>query len=181
MIGERLKSLRLMKKLSQIDLGKIIGISNVTLSQYESNDRQPDNKTLKAIADFFNVSTDYLLGLTDEPEPAKNLKEKLSWLLNEEHKGSITLFPKKDHNRPYTIDDWPAFMKQLPEDQAMHHENMKYPDDQKLVIMELARKAKQKKQAKVNKLLDYSDEVIDDALIYAAFDDEKRKKMNEED
>lgn len=59
---ENLKSLRERNNLSQIELSKKIGLSNVTLSQYEKGVRKPDIQTLALIAQFFNVTTDYLLG-----------------------------------------------------------------------------------------------------------------------
>lgn len=62
MFGERLRNLRESKELTQLELSKQINIGNVTLSQYESNKRKPDNDTLVQIADFFDVSVDYLLG-----------------------------------------------------------------------------------------------------------------------
>ena len=65
MLGKRLKMLRESNNLTQIELGKILGVGNVTLSQYEKGDRNPDYDTLLRIADYFNVSTDYLLGKTD--------------------------------------------------------------------------------------------------------------------
>lgn len=65
MLGKRLRSLREENNLSQIELSKRLGIGNVTLSQYETGARNPDNETLIAISDFFGVSTDYLLGKTD--------------------------------------------------------------------------------------------------------------------
>jgi len=62
MLGKRLKKLREEKGLSQIELGKILNIANSTLSMYESNSRQPDYNTLQKLANFFGVTTDYLLG-----------------------------------------------------------------------------------------------------------------------
>ncbi|MFW6027077.1 MAG: helix-turn-helix domain-containing protein [Candidatus Woesearchaeota archaeon] len=49
-----------------------------TISQYEKNKRQPDNKILQEIADIFNVSIDYLLGNTDGPRPADKIKSAIS-------------------------------------------------------------------------------------------------------
>ena len=65
--GVRLKSLRNQKKWSQKDVGEKLGISNVSVSGYESGNRFPDTQTLAKIADVFEVSTDYLLG-RDVPE-----------------------------------------------------------------------------------------------------------------
>lgn len=64
-LGKRIKYLREKSKISQIDFAKKIGVSNAVLSRYESGDRKPDYDTLQLIADFFEVSTDYLLGRTD--------------------------------------------------------------------------------------------------------------------
>lgn len=64
-LGYRIKYLRERNNISQIEFAKKIGVSNTVLSRYESGDRKPDYDTLQLIADFFDVSTDYLLGRTD--------------------------------------------------------------------------------------------------------------------
>ncbi|WP_433595159.1 helix-turn-helix domain-containing protein [Lysinibacillus xylanilyticus] len=66
-LGKRIKYLREKDKISQIEFAKKIGVSNAVLSRYESGDRKPDYDTLQLIADFFEVSIDYLLGRTDTP------------------------------------------------------------------------------------------------------------------
>lgn len=63
--GNRLKSLRTDKKMPLKALGKELGISVATLSNYERNERKPDFDTIIKIADHFNVSIDYLLGRTE--------------------------------------------------------------------------------------------------------------------
>lgn len=73
---ENLKSLRERNNLSQIELSKKIGLSNVTLSQYEKGVRKPDIQTLALIAQFFNVSTDYLLGNETPPKFKPQLTDK---------------------------------------------------------------------------------------------------------
>ena len=45
-----------------------LNMAQNTLSQYETGVREPDLKTLKILADYFNVSTDYLLERTENPE-----------------------------------------------------------------------------------------------------------------
>ncbi|MCS1384793.1 MULTISPECIES: helix-turn-helix domain-containing protein [Lysinibacillus] len=65
--GERLKKLRKEKKLTQTELGSKINVTKVSISGYESGNRSPDTDTLQRLADFFEVSTDYLLGRTDNP------------------------------------------------------------------------------------------------------------------
>lgn len=58
----KIRELRKEKKLTMKKLGQYIGVAESTISLYENNKREPDNETLKKFADFFNVSTDYLLG-----------------------------------------------------------------------------------------------------------------------
>jgi len=65
--GERLKQLRKEKNLTQSELGNKINVTKVSISGYESGNRTPDTDTLQRIADFFEVSTDYLLGRTESP------------------------------------------------------------------------------------------------------------------
>ena len=62
---ERLKELRIEKKLSQAELAKELKVSQRSISSWETGFREPDFKTLSRIALFFDVTTDYLLGLSD--------------------------------------------------------------------------------------------------------------------
>lgn len=62
MFSERLKLLRKSKKLTQTELANILHLSHGAVAMWETNKRQPDNDTLGAIADFFDVTIDYLLG-----------------------------------------------------------------------------------------------------------------------
>lgn len=64
----RIKQLREKKEVSQSELASNVGIARNTLSQYETGKRQPDYNTLLKFADYFGVSTDYLLGRTDDPK-----------------------------------------------------------------------------------------------------------------
>ena len=61
----RIKELREDKKLSQSQLGKVLGYTQVCISRWESGERMPNANDIIAVAIFFNVTTDYLLGLTD--------------------------------------------------------------------------------------------------------------------
>jgi len=62
---ERLKALRLKENLSQTELADLIGISRQSIGFYEQGFRLPDVEIASDIADYFNVTTDYLLGKTD--------------------------------------------------------------------------------------------------------------------
>ena len=61
-LGYRIRSLRKEKMLSQEQLGKLIGVSKVSVSGYESGNRIPSINILEKMVDVFNISTDYILG-----------------------------------------------------------------------------------------------------------------------
>ena len=60
--AEKLKNLRKCKKITQEELAKIINVERSSIGKYESANTIPSNDTLIKIAEYFNVSTDYLLG-----------------------------------------------------------------------------------------------------------------------
>lgn len=64
--SERLQELRKARGYSQQDVAKLIGVGRTTYLKYESGDNRPTRK-LNELARLFNVSADYLLGLTDTP------------------------------------------------------------------------------------------------------------------
>ncbi|GFN36982.1 helix-turn-helix domain-containing protein [Tepidimicrobium xylanilyticum] len=70
-LGKRIKKLREEAGLSQIELSKVLNISNTTLSQYETGQRIPSDDIKIKIAEFFNTTVDYLLGRTDQRDPDK--------------------------------------------------------------------------------------------------------------
>lgn len=93
-IGDKIKEERLKKGLNQPDLAKIMCVSKQTVSNWESNKRTPDIDTLKKLSEFFNVSTDYLLGKNtheNSPESLITSKETTVWepTLNEKDKKDI--------------------------------------------------------------------------------------------
>jgi len=65
MLAKRLRELRIEKSLSQSDIAKIVGVSQQAIGNYESGTRTPDPDTIIKLANFFSVTTDYLLGLAD--------------------------------------------------------------------------------------------------------------------
>ena len=64
----RLKELRESRGISQVRLAIELDLNQNTISRYENGVREADYKTLIAIADYFNVSLDYLLGRTENPK-----------------------------------------------------------------------------------------------------------------
>lgn len=64
----RLKELRKSKGYTQISLQMRTGIEQALLSKFENGERIPPTETLLRLADFYNVSIDYILLRTDNPE-----------------------------------------------------------------------------------------------------------------
>lgn len=67
MLPKRLKKLRNSKKLSQQTMADFLGISRQGYGKYEDGKSQPDHQTLVKLAEYFNVTVDFLLGRTDIP------------------------------------------------------------------------------------------------------------------
>lgn len=69
--AERLHTLRNESKLNQTQLGDIVGISQFAISKIEKGQRAASIEVLCSLADYFNVSLDYLVGRSDNPEVNK--------------------------------------------------------------------------------------------------------------
>lgn len=109
----RIKELRTEKGITQADLAKILKISDRAVGYYENGDREPDYTTLLKIAEYFDVSIDYLLGVSDIRNPVveayKDLlerkaiqekgKEELVIGLSRENKGVLTDEDKEEITR----------------------------------------------------------------------------------
>ena len=63
----RLKEIRKKRGITQLKLAMDLNISQNTISRYETGEREAYYATLIRLADYFNVSTDYLLERTDNP------------------------------------------------------------------------------------------------------------------
>lgn len=78
MLSERIRKLREQKNISQKQLADIMHISQSSISEYESGNQQPPLEMIVKLADFFDVSIDYLLGRTNIAISINRLKEKIS-------------------------------------------------------------------------------------------------------
>ena len=67
LLAERLKFLRESRRIYQKEMAELLGLSLRGYQCYESNESEPKLSTLIAIADYFGVTTDYLLGRTNDP------------------------------------------------------------------------------------------------------------------
>jgi transcriptional regulator with XRE-family HTH domain len=72
-LGQRLRELRKKKDKTQKQLGAIVGVAESTISLYEADKRTPDTDILKALAEYFEVTTDYLLGHNHQNQPAESI------------------------------------------------------------------------------------------------------------
>ncbi len=65
MLNENIRILRQARNLSQVDLGCMLGVTKQSVCNWENDNIQPSVDMLIRIAEFFSVSTDYLLGLNE--------------------------------------------------------------------------------------------------------------------
>ena len=66
MFGDQIKNLRMTKCLNQVEMAKILGVTKQSVSNWENENIMPSVDMLIKLSQFFNVSTDYLLGLTEK-------------------------------------------------------------------------------------------------------------------
>lgn len=86
-IGERIKSTRTSKEWTQEQLAQKIGATKHVISNWERGKANPDPKQIIALATAFEVSADYLLGLSNFPEP--HIRDPL---------GQLTIYPEIDYS-----------------------------------------------------------------------------------
>lgn len=78
--GNIIRDLRKQKGITQKELAQSLKLSESTIGMYERNERQPDYNTLIRIADYFKVSTDFLLGRDFYTKGKSNDSELDQWL-----------------------------------------------------------------------------------------------------
>ena len=106
LFSARIKELRLERNLTCEELGKIMGVSKVSVWQWENNINYPNNKILIKLTNFFNVTSDYLLGL---PNSNINLSFGVSQKikhLREKNKKSQEELASSLNVKRYTVSDW---------------------------------------------------------------------------
>lgn len=74
--GDKLKLLREKKGINREKIADLLNITYSSIAKYETNERFPDKESLIKLSAYFNVSIDYLLGVTDIQESADNLIKK---------------------------------------------------------------------------------------------------------
>ena len=66
-LNENIKRLRLARGLNQVEFAKAMGVSKQCVSNWENDNVMPSIEMLIKIADFFNITTDYILGRNERP------------------------------------------------------------------------------------------------------------------
>lgn len=102
--GKRISDLRKRRGLNQEQLAEKLSVSPSTIAMWETNKRALKDDSLKQLADFFNVSTDYLLGRTDDKEKAPtlvaaHLDDDLTKEQLDEVKNFIDFIKQRDHGK----------------------------------------------------------------------------------
>lgn len=72
MIGQRIRDLRKQKRMSQTELAKSAGVSQTTVTAWETGKAEPSSSAVARLSDIFNVTTDYLLGRPNKQETKKD-------------------------------------------------------------------------------------------------------------
>nr|DAF49359.1 MAG TPA: helix-turn-helix domain protein [Myoviridae sp. ct8mY9] len=83
----RLKKLRLEKNESLESIAKILNVTLQTISNYENEKREMTPNTILKLAEYFNVSTDYLLGKSDIRNPEEQIKQEFEFAYHKEMEG----------------------------------------------------------------------------------------------
>ena len=65
-LNENIKKLRIARGLNQVEFAKILGVSKQCVSNWENDNVMPSIEMLVKIADYFNVTTDYVLGRNEK-------------------------------------------------------------------------------------------------------------------
>lgn len=65
MVYERIRELRKKRRLSQAQIGEALGMNQRTYAHYETGDREIPSEVWIALADYYEVSVDYLMGRTE--------------------------------------------------------------------------------------------------------------------
>lgn len=127
-LGDRVRKLREGRNMTQTELSEILGMKTyTTVSKWEKNENFPKGKDLKKLAEIFNVTSDYLLGLTDdklkkittqnekteiisiydqleEPRQEKVLSYAKDQLEEQESSNIISIFNKSQDDEDYITD-----------------------------------------------------------------------------
>ena len=95
-----LKGLRISKRLSQEQLGKLIGVSRMTIGAIETGKSDPSVQTLRLLCDIFRTSADYLLNGKTDTQTKRSVSFDIRFTLPHNSNGSPTVELVTNSNRP---------------------------------------------------------------------------------
>lgn len=106
MIGDKIRDLRNQKRMSQTDLSKILHVSQQTITKWETGKAEPSSSALNSLANYFNVSADYLLGRSKVKNPkAHDLDDAIDGAM------SFGGRPVTEHDRRMMKQLWKAYIE----------------------------------------------------------------------
>ena len=134
-LGNRLQLLRNEQKLERDELAKALNISYSALSKYETNQRFPSQELLVFMADYFNVSVDYLLGRTD----IRNIKDNNNFSTEEvslidDYKKLNSNGKKEAEKRVKELTFIPFYVEEEVVSLAAHNDHLDDPDEKDKII-----------------------------------------------
>ena len=110
-IGDTLSNLRKEKELGQKEMASLLNLSVGTISNYENGVHSPDLETLCKLADFFGVTTDYLLGRTEYRCPPEILNSYVA--LDYTAQDIVNTVLSLDKGTQATVVDFVKYMRHL--------------------------------------------------------------------
>lgn len=90
MIGVQLRELRNRKKISQAELAKYLNVTTSIVGMYETDVRNPSYEILVKIANYFCVSTDFLLGITKDENKSVNVPKGYAVIVSEAIQNNVS-------------------------------------------------------------------------------------------
>lgn len=103
--GERIRDLRKEKRITQTDLAKGIDVTQATVAAWEGGKAIPNASTLDSLANYFNVSADYILGRTNTKNPgSRDLEDAF------DHAMSFGGLPITEHDKRAMKNLWEAYL-----------------------------------------------------------------------
>ena len=110
MCGIRIKDLRKERNITQSDLAKILNVTQDSISLWEKNKRVPDTQYIIQLADYFEVSVDYLLGRSDDFGNVTVTTASSSAVLTPDEQELLELYKKLPKTRQKTVLDTIRYM-----------------------------------------------------------------------
>ncbi len=131
---KNLKIARIKKGFTQEELGKMVNVQKSAVSKYERGEIQPSQEVLMAFSRILEVTTDYLLGISDDPHPMPNTNitpERAKELLRKPQNPDIVLISVQGSNGESETIEMPKkeFDDLLELKKVLHRQMLKHLED----------------------------------------------------